>query len=225
MPRNDERRRHEEAAGFMLLGAAVAGAVYAGANWLAGTWSSQREAVPEEAGHMPGPAPGGDTLRLRVGGRNASVDILDAHDRPILRVSSEVSAIRGAQIRRVAAWRCISGDDGVMLLYQRRSGDWATWATTDAPHLLPKPLSTVVMSAGRELVDVLSPPPARYTPTRSDGGPECCICTTNAPDTQVLPCAHLSLCFECTEQYLSRGTPECPICRTRITAISYNFLA
>jgi hypothetical protein len=44
---------------------------------------------------------------------------------------------------------------------------------------------------------------------------ECVVCMAEAKDTIVLPCRHLSLCFECAKvlNQNRNSRPKCPICR------------
>ena len=62
----------------------------------------------------------------------------------------------------------------------------------------------------------------------NDGDRECTICCTEKNDTILLPCKHMCLCKECSEQ-LKKDNRKCPICRCGNfilnKIINFNFLS
>jgi hypothetical protein len=58
--------------------------------------------------------------------------------------------------------------------------------------------------------------PGESTVTGEECG--CGVCLERDRDTLVAPCGHVALCFPCAEAIKDSRNPECPFCRTRITA-------
>ena len=55
--------------------------------------------------------------------------------------------------------------------------------------------------------------------TENEAETECVVCWAAAPGALFQPCGHLCTCAWCAKAYFSGSSAECPICRTKITAV------
>nr|CCA19755.1 conserved hypothetical protein [Albugo laibachii Nc14] len=70
-------------------------------------------------------------------------------------------------------------------------------------------------SSGEEASKPISNPP---TPTCNRSRKECVICMTAKKTAACIPCGHIAACMECLDTMVMSSRPECPICRSIITA-------
>jgi hypothetical protein len=47
----------------------------------------------------------------------------------------------------------------------------------------------------------------------------CCVCRDNVKTVLLLPCKHLCLCEECSENIASRRMTSCPVCRQTVNDV------
>ena len=52
-----------------------------------------------------------------------------------------------------------------------------------------------------------------------ESGKECVVCLSERANAMVLPCRHLCMCCECSEQLCSVSPKQCPICRGKIGSV------
>jgi hypothetical protein len=53
--------------------------------------------------------------------------------------------------------------------------------------------------------------------------PMCCVCLEAPPTVVVLPCCHLCMCVECSNQFTNVGGKSCPTCRLKIGRLLKTF--
>ena len=211
-----KRDQHKDVLLGVALGTAVTGVVAGVVSWMFGKSEQERraEAVAVES------------ARNEVLENKVSVRVIPACELRLFKGETRFSnesglfTISAGSLSSVTHW---SASQPCQLQYQRRTGEWTTLDTIHNTSQI-RGCRLPITNIGSKLVDILCFPPNNYHPVHSESG-TCSICLDHAADVQLIgntpeACGHLALCWVCLQEL---RTPECPICRKEIAAISYNY--
>eukprot|EP01059_Diplonema_ambulator_P011978 TRINITY_DN2203_c0_g3_i1.p1 TRINITY_DN2203_c0_g3~~TRINITY_DN2203_c0_g3_i1.p1 ORF type:complete len:237 (+),score=41.14 TRINITY_DN2203_c0_g3_i1:57-713(+) len=178
--------------------------------------SSEKETVAEEVMRVDS-----EKVRIKVIPAERVFVVYDKDRRPLAEASGCLDVSKRS-IDRIRWWSVKNGGGEVTFSVQRRTGDWLKVHTIMSNHHAPHPVRVPFALFAHSFVEVHSFPPDQYTPSPAhpqDPNP-CVVCYEHSADTQLLPCAHLTLCWSCLQRLQA---PSCPICRRDVHSISFNF--